>query len=70
MMKWTKWLGLIPYVWLIVCVPFINSVHQPVLGMPFLLLWTMAGVIVTCVVLYIMYMAEYKSWSGEDESRG
>jgi len=69
-MKWVKWLGLIPYIWLILLAPLINSVHHLVLGMPFLLLWTMAGVLVTSLVLYTMYMLEHKSWSEESESHG
>jgi hypothetical protein len=64
-MPWYKWLSFVPYVWLVLLIPAVNSYHRLVFGMPLLLLWTMLGVVVTTLVLFISYTAEYKTWSEE-----
>ena len=46
-----RWLAAVPALLILVGVPFANRVHSRVLGMPFLLFWIVACVLLTSVVL-------------------
>ena len=48
-------LTLIPFVWTIGMIPFVNSVKPFVMGLPFLAFWLVAGVIVAFLCLKGIY---------------
>lgn len=48
-------LTLIPFVWSIGMIPFVNRAHPFILGLPFLAAWLSAGIIVAFVCLSILY---------------
>ena len=48
------WLALVPALGILVGVPFANRVHPFVLGLPFLLFWILACVVLTSGVLALI----------------
>ncbi|MHB1652055.1 MAG: DUF3311 domain-containing protein [Desulfitobacteriaceae bacterium] len=50
-------MALIPYAWSVFAVFFINRVHAFIGGIPVLLLWMMAGIIVSSLTMaYVGYL--------------
>lgn len=50
-----RWLAVIPTMGMLGGVPFANRVHPYVLGLPFLLAWIVAWVIVTVLTMWLIY---------------
>jgi hypothetical protein len=50
----------IPYIWDVLLIPQVNQVTLRPLGVPFLLLWMMAGIIVTSVCIGIVFSLDRK----------
>ncbi|AWB10296.1 Protein of unknown function (DUF3311) [Thermodesulfobium acidiphilum] len=57
-------LTLIPFVWTIAAIPFVNTVKPIVLGLPFLAFWLVAGIFVAFVCLSIVYKIDTKNSNG------
>lgn len=55
-----RWLGLLPFVMLVLAIPFVNRVEPVIWGLPFLLFWIVVWVALTAVVLLIIYRLEPK----------
>ncbi|HAT57134.1 MAG TPA: hypothetical protein DCS74_06115 [Veillonellaceae bacterium] len=53
-------LSSVPFVWMIIALPFANRVHPYILGMPFLAFWIQLGVIVTVFCIHALYKMEQK----------
>ena len=63
MKKGTKYaliLGAIQFVTLVFALPLVNRIHPVVLGLPFLLFWILAWVILTPAILFLAYVLENK----------
>ena len=50
-----KWLGTIPWLALLVGMPFLNHVEPYVLGLPLPLFWAIACALLSAVVLALIY---------------
>jgi hypothetical protein len=48
-------LTLIPFIWIVGMIPFVNKVHPIIMGLPFLAFWLVAGIFVTSACLQIIY---------------
>ena len=48
-------LTLIPFIWTIGMIPFVNSVKPIIMGLPFLAFWLIAGIIVAFICLKCIY---------------
>jgi hypothetical protein len=48
-------LGALPFIGILLGVPFVNRVEPLVLGMPFVLAWIVLWVVLTSVVMAIVY---------------
>jgi hypothetical protein len=48
-------LGLLPFIGILLGVPFVNRVEPLVLGMPFVLAWIVMWVVLTSVVMGIVF---------------
>jgi hypothetical protein len=48
-------LTLIPFVWTIGMIPFVNKVYPIVWGLPFLAFWFVAGIFVAFICLQAIY---------------
>lgn len=50
------WLLLvIPYLWIVFAIPLVNRIHYEPAGIPFLMLWMAAGVVVTSLSVGAVY---------------
>jgi hypothetical protein len=62
-------LGLVPFVTLVLALPFVNRVEPVILGLPFLLFWIFAWVCLTPLALLAAYRlqrsAEQQAGEGE-----
>lgn len=60
-MNWLKIiLTLIPFIWSVGMVPFINQVHPIILGLPFLAFWLICGIFIAFICLQIIYKMDTK----------
>ena len=57
-MKWYRWLAVVPAIGMLGGVPFANRVTPYVLGLPFLLFWVTAWVVLTSVIMWIIYVLD------------
>ncbi len=48
-------LFLLPFIWCVGAVPFVNRLEPFVFGLPFLMFWEVAGVFVTFFCIFITY---------------
>jgi hypothetical protein len=53
-------LTLIPFIWTIGMIPFVNRVHPIILGLPFLAFWLVAGIFVAFACLLAIYNIDQK----------
>jgi hypothetical protein len=63
MKKGTKYallLGAIPFVTLVFALPLVNRIEPVILGLPFLLFWILAWVVLTPPILLLAYHIEKK----------
>ncbi|MDR1702034.1 MAG: DUF3311 domain-containing protein [Sporomusaceae bacterium] len=54
-------LTIIPFIWLVGCLPFANRVHPIIMGLPFLAFWISAGVVVCFFCTLAMYHIDRKN---------
>ncbi|MBP2628969.1 MAG: hypothetical protein H6Q68_3680 [Firmicutes bacterium] len=54
-------LTLIPFIWTIGMIPFVNRVHPIVMGLPFLAFWLIAGVFVAFFCIKALYAIDSKN---------
>lgn len=57
----------VPYVWSVLAIPAVGYVRVSPGGVPFLLWWMLAGVLVTFVSLAAVWRLDERSESQEDE---
>ncbi len=63
-------LGAIPFITMVFALPLVNRIEPIILGMPFLLFWLLAWVVLTPLILFAAYVFEKKynrPEEGEDE---
>lgn len=53
-------LGSIPFLTLVFALPLVNRIHPVILGLPFILFWILAWVILTPLILFLAYTLEKK----------
>lgn len=66
-----RWLLVIPFLWQVGMVPFVNDVAWRPFSLPFPMVWQMAGILVTSVVIAIVFLIDKKQEpSDRDEAAG
>jgi len=63
-------LGAIPFLTLVFALPLVNRIHPVILGLPFLLFWILAWVMLTPLILFIAYLVEKKYNPPEEGDEG
>jgi uncharacterized protein DUF3311 len=53
--RWYRWLAVVPAIGMLGGVPFANRVRPYVLGLPFLLFWVTAWVVLTSAIMWLIY---------------
>jgi hypothetical protein len=54
-------LTLVPFIWMVGMIPFVNRVYPMIMQLPFLAFWLVAGIFVTFACLQIIYKIDLKS---------
>lgn len=65
--KYALILGAIPFIMLVLALPLVNRIHPVIFGLPFILFWILAWVILTPLVLLFAYRLEKKYGSDEGD---
>jgi hypothetical protein len=63
-------LGAIPFITMVFALPLVNRIEPIILGLPFLLFWLLAWVMMTPLILFVAYILEKKynkPAEGEDD---
>ena len=68
-MRWYRWLAVVPAIGMLGGVPFANRVTPYVLGLPFLLFWVTAWVVLTSVIMWIIYVLDRARESRSERER-
>ena len=50
----------IPFIWSILCLPFVNVAHPFVLGIPFVAFWELPGIIISVIALQLLWNVDHK----------
>jgi hypothetical protein len=61
-----RWLLLLPFIWQIGLVPFANDVQVRVVGLPFPMVWQMAGVLVATLCIALVFRIDRRI-EGDDD---
>jgi 4-hydroxybenzoate polyprenyltransferase len=64
-----RWLALIPALGILFGVPFANQVHRYVLGLPFLLAWILACVLLTSALMAVIEELDRRRDAEDSRSR-
>lgn len=64
-MRNIRWLAVIPFLALVIGPFFVNRSTPLVLGLPFLLAWIVAWILLTSVIMAVIYMADPANGEGE-----
>ena len=70
MQKGTRYallLGCIPFLALVFLLPFVNRIEPVIFGLPFLLFWIVAWILLTPPILLTAYLLERKFNAPEEE---
>lgn len=54
---------IIPYTWDVLLIPWVNTIRFQPLGMPFLFLWMLCGIIVTSLTIAIIHQIDKRFFS-------
>ncbi len=60
-------LGVLPFIGMLVLIPWVNRTEPFVLGLPFLLFWIVIWVVLTTVCMTIIYWIDPVNRSGADQ---
>jgi len=55
-------LTLIPFIWIIGMIPFVNKVHPIIMGLPFLAFWLTSGILVSFLCLLLIYKLDSRNY--------
>lgn len=65
-----RWLLLIPFLWQIGAVPFVNGIAWRPLSLPFPMMWQLIGIVITSIMIAIVFRIderrEAEAGEGED----
>lgn len=57
-MRWYRWLALVPALGMLGGIPWANRVEPYVAGLPFLLAWVLAWVLLTSACMALIYLLD------------
>jgi Protein of unknown function (DUF3311) len=59
--RWHRWLLVLPFVWQLALVPLVNDVDWRPFGLPFPMLWQMAGVVFASAIIGIVHRLDKRA---------
>ncbi|GAA4726761.1 DUF3311 domain-containing protein [Brevibacillus fulvus] len=60
-------LAALPFIGVLVCIPFANKVEPYVFGLPFVLFWIVMWVVLTSILMGIIYKLDPANKEGESK---
>ena len=66
-MKLHHLLTVLPFIGILVCIPFVNQVKPYVLGLPFVIFWMVLWVVLTSIIMWIVYKIDPKNKESESQ---
>jgi hypothetical protein len=64
----TLWWLIVPYLLFVVAIPFVNRVDPVVLGLPFLFLWVLIGVLLSPLAIWLALRGDSMFAANEPEA--
>ncbi|GAA5176156.1 hypothetical protein GCM10023321_83820 [Pseudonocardia eucalypti] len=64
-----RWLLVVPFVWQVAAVPLVNRVSAAPLHIPFPMLWQMAGVLLTSVLIGVVFRLDRAAGALDEDER-
>lgn len=62
------WLLVLPFVWQVACIPLVNDVAMRPFGMPFPMVWQLAGVVFASIVFAVVFHLDRRAGLEEEEA--
>jgi hypothetical protein len=56
-----RWLLLLPFVWQVGLIPFVNDIAWRPLGLPFPLVWQLAGVVFATLIIALVHSLDKRA---------
>ncbi|MBC3536815.1 DUF3311 domain-containing protein [Megasphaera hominis] len=50
----------IPFIWSVICLPFVNISHPFILGLPFVAFWELFGILVAVAALHFLWKIDHR----------
>jgi hypothetical protein len=67
-MRWHRLILLLPFVWQLALAPFANGIAWMPLGLPFQMVWQMAGVLVASASIATVFLIDSRIAGDSDEA--
>jgi hypothetical protein len=67
--RWSVVLGCVPFLTLVLALPFVNRLRPVILGLPFILFWILFWIVFTPVLLFAAYRVELRRKKPGDGGR-
>ena len=67
--RWAVVLGSVPFLTLVLALPFVNRLRPVILGLPFILFWILFWILLTPVLLFAAYRFESRRRKPGDGDR-
>jgi hypothetical protein len=61
-----RWLLVLPFVWQAALMPFVNDVDWKPFALPFPMVWQMAGIVLTTIVIGVVFSIDRRLESARD----
>jgi hypothetical protein len=65
-MRYARWLAVLPFLGILLGVPFLNRVEPYILGLPLVLAWIVLWILLTSAIMAVIYRADPANSGAED----
>jgi pilus assembly protein TadC len=66
-MKLHHLLAVLPFIGVLICAPFVNTVKPYVFGLPFVIFWMVMWVVLTSIIMWIVYKIDPANRESESQ---
>jgi hypothetical protein len=65
-----KWLAALPFIAILIGTPFVNSVEPLIFGLPLVLAWLVAWVLLTAAIMALIFANDPANAQGDERDGG
>ncbi len=62
------WLLVLPFIWQVACIPLVNEIALRPFGMPFPMVWQMAGVVFASTIFALVFHLDRRAGLEDEEA--